>query len=60
MSEDSHLVLLVSTASFGGLTNKQYHAITKTTPSCIADVTSPAGPQEATAKQIAVTVGLAH
>ncbi len=60
VSEDGHMVLLVSTASFAGLTNKQYHAITKTSPSCVADVTSPAGPQEATAKQIAVTVGLAR
>ena len=60
VSEDGHIILMVSTASFGGLTNRQYHAITKTTPSCVADVTSPAGPDEATARQIAATVGLAR
>ena len=60
VSEDAHMVLLVSSASFAGMTNKQYHAITKSSPSCVADVTSPAGPQEATARQIAATVGLAR
>ena len=59
VSEDARVVLMVSTASFGGLTNRQYHAITKTTPSCAADVTSPAGPDEATARQIALTVSVA-
>ena len=59
VSETPGVMLMVSTASYGGLTNKQYHAISKTTPSCVADVTAPAGPQEATAKQIAGTVRLA-
>jgi hypothetical protein len=47
---------MVSTPSFGGLTNKQYHVITKTAPSCVADVTAPAGPDEALAKTIAQSV----
>ena len=59
VSEDERIILMVSTAAFGGLTNRQYHAITKTAPSCAADVTSPAGPEEATARQIALTVGVA-
>ena len=58
VSEDGHMVLMVSSASFGGLTNKQYHAITKTAPSCVADVTAPAGPEEALARQIAGTVAV--
>ena len=56
VSEDARLIVMVSSASAFGMTNRQYHAITKTTPSCLADVTSPAGPQEATAKAIAMTV----
>ena len=48
--------LLVSTASFGGQTNVQFHAVTHTTPACLADVTAPAGAGEAAAKQIALTV----
>ena len=60
VSEDGRIVLMVSSASFGGLTNKQYHAITKTAPSCVADVTAPAGAEEPLARQIAATVGLAH
>jgi hypothetical protein len=59
VSEDGRLVILLSTASYGGLTNKQYHAVTKTIPSCLADVTAPAGPGESIAKSIAATVGLA-
>ena len=60
VSEDGRIILMVSSASFGGMTNRQYHAITKTTPSCVADVTSPAGPDEAAARQIAATVSLAR
>ena len=57
VSEDARVLLMVSAASFGGLTNKQFHAITKTTPSCVADVTAPAGgPDEALAKQVAMSV----
>lgn len=59
VSEDGKQVVLVSTASAGGMTNKQFHVITKTTPSCLADVTAPAGPDEATAKKIGQTVSLA-
>lgn len=56
LSENGQQILMVSTASYGGLTNKQYHAITKTSPSCVADVTAPAGPDEALAKSIAQSV----
>jgi hypothetical protein len=60
VSEDGRLVMMVSSASFAGKTNKQFHAITKSTPSCIADVTVPAGAGEAQAQAIAATVQLAH
>ena len=43
VSQDARLILMVSSASYAGLTNRQYHAITRTTPSCVADVTVPAG-----------------
>ena len=57
--EDAHVLLMVSTASFGGLTNKQFHAITKTAPSCVADVTAPAGgADEALARQVALSVAM--
>ncbi len=56
VSEDSALIVLMSSASYGGLTNKQFHAITKTSPSCLADVTVPAGAQEEAARKIAMTV----
>ena len=56
VSEDGRIILMVSSASFGGQTNRQYHAITKTAPSCLADVTAPAGPEEALARQVAMTV----
>jgi hydrogenase maturation factor HypF (carbamoyltransferase family) len=52
--------MLVSSASYAGKTNKQFHAITKSAPSCIADVTLPAGAGEAQAQAIAATVQLAH
>lgn len=58
VSEDGRQVLMVSTASAGRMTNKQFHAITKTTPSCLADVTTPAGPGEAQAQAIAKTVAM--
>ena len=60
LAEDGRMVLMVSSASYGGLTNKQFHAITKTSPACLADVTVPAGAAEATGRQIAVTVGPAR
>lgn len=56
VSEDARIILMASSASFSGLTNRQFHAITKTTPSCLADVTAPAGPTEANARAIAMTV----
>ncbi len=60
VSEDGKQVTLVSTASYGGLTNKQYHVVTKSAPACLADVTAPAGPDEALAKSVAHTVTLAR
>ena len=59
VGEDARQVTLVSTASYGGLTNKQYHVITKSSPACMADVTAPAGPDEALAKSVGLTVKLA-
>lgn len=56
VSEDARLIVMASTASAFGMTNRMYHAITKTTPSCLASVAAPAGPQEAQAKAIAMTV----
>ena len=58
--EDGQHVILVSTASYGGLTNRMYHVVTKGSPACLADVTSPAGPDEALAKSIGQTVTVAH
>jgi hypothetical protein len=58
VSETPGLTLMVSSASAGGMTNKQFHAITKTSPSCVADVTVPAGAEEAAAQAIAKTVSL--
>ena len=60
VSEDSRVIVLVSTASFGGQTNKQYHVVTKSGPACVADVTAPAGAEEALAKQIGLTVSVVH
>jgi len=56
VSENAQIILMASSASFGGLTNRQFHAITKTTPSCLADVTAPAGATEANARAIAMTI----
>ncbi len=56
VSDGPGLTLMAQTASYGGLTNKQYHAITKTTPACDADVAFPAGPDDALGKQIALSV----
>lgn len=59
LSEDGKQIVMVSTASAGGLTNKQFHVITKTSPSCLADVTAPAGgADEALAKSVALTVAV--
>lgn len=58
VTETPALVLMVSSASAAGMTNKQFHAITKSKPSCIADVTVPAGAEEAAAQAIAKTVAL--
>ncbi len=59
LAEDARQVTLVSTASYGGLTNKQYHVVTKTSPACLADVAAPAGPDETLAKSVARSVTLA-
>ncbi len=55
VSEDAHVIIMVSSASAAGMTNKQFHGISKTTPSCVADVTTPAGAGEAAAKAMAMT-----
>jgi hypothetical protein len=55
LSEDGRIILMVSSVSGSGQTNKLFHAITKTTPSCIIDVATPAGAGEAQAKAIAMT-----
>ena len=60
VGEDARTITLVSTASFGGLTNKQYHVVSKSSPSCVADVTAPAGPDEALAKSVGHTVSVAR
>ncbi|MDB5432272.1 MAG: hypothetical protein JWP35_3388 [Caulobacter sp.] len=60
VSEDGRFIVLVSTASYGGLTNKQYHVVSKTSPSCVADVTAPAGADEALARQIGMTLSVVH
>ena len=56
VSDGPGLTLMAETASYGGLTNKQYHAITKTSPACDADVTFPNGPDDALGRQIALSV----
>jgi hypothetical protein len=58
VSDTPGMTLMVSSASAAGMTNKQFHAITKTAPSCVADVTVPAGAEEAAAQAIAKTVSL--
>ena len=56
LSEDGGHVLLLSTASGSGQTNKQFHAVSKSSPACLADVTSVNGADDGGAKQIALTV----
>jgi hypothetical protein len=56
VSETGGAVLLTQTASFGGKTNRMYHAVTKTSPACLADVTFPDGVDDAAARQIALSV----
>jgi hypothetical protein len=56
VSDSGGITLMSSTASYGGLTNVQFHAISHTSPACIADVTVRAGADEALATQIALTV----
>jgi hypothetical protein len=56
VSEDGGHVLLLSTVSGSGQTNKQFHAVSKSSPACLADVTSVNGADDAAAKQIALTV----
>lgn len=54
---DAHgISLYTTTLSFGGKTNVAYIAVSHTTPSCMAQVTSPPGAGEAASKQIALTV----
>ena len=56
VSEDAGHVLMLSTVSGSGQTNKQFHAVSKSSPACLADVTSVNGADDAGAKQIALTV----
>lgn len=56
VSETGSLVLLTQTASFGGKTNRMYHAVTKSSPSCLADVTFPDGMDDAAARTVAMSV----
>lgn len=56
VSEDARQVVLLSTASGSGMTNKQYHVVTKTSPSCLADSVSMNGFDDNAAKQIGQTV----
>jgi hypothetical protein len=56
VTDQGGVVLMTQTASFGGKTNRMYHAITKTAPSCLADVTFPDGVDDAANRQIALSV----
>jgi hypothetical protein len=56
VSDAGGMVLMTRTASFGGKTNRMYHAISKGSPSCLADVTFPDGVDDAGAKRLALTV----
>jgi len=56
VSETGAAVLMTQTASFGGKTNRMYHAVTKSTPACLADVTFPDGVDDGAARQIALSV----
>ena len=49
-------LLATQQVSAGGVTNKLYWAVTKTTPACWATVTFPAGPLDAQARAIAESV----
>ena len=49
-------LLATQQASAGGVTNKLYWAVSKTTPACWATVTFPAGPLDAQARAIAESV----
>lgn len=57
--ETGAVVLMTQTQSFGGKTNRMYHAISKTSPSCLADVAFPDGVDDAGNKSIAMSVKLA-
>jgi hypothetical protein len=50
VSENGAVVLMTQTASYGGKTNRMYHAISKSSPSCLAD---------AGARAVAMTVKVA-
>jgi hypothetical protein len=54
-----NLRLIEVTLSNAGKTNKQFWAITKSTPACGGIATTPAGPQEAQARSIAETISRA-
>jgi hypothetical protein len=59
VSDSGGVVLLTQTASYGGKTNRMYHAISKTSPACLADVAFPDGVDDAANRQIALSVRLA-
>lgn len=60
LSDTPGMVLMSTKASFGGQTNVSYLAVSKSAPSCLAQVVSPAGADEAASKQIALTVKRAN
>lgn len=56
VSDSGGVILMTQTASFAGKTNRMYHAISKTSPSCIADLAFPDGVDDAGARAMAMTV----
>lgn len=59
VSETGAIVLMTQTASYGGKTNRMYHAISKSSPACLADIAFPDGVDDAGARAIAMTVKVA-
>jgi hypothetical protein len=60
LPDEGGKTVLVTSASFGGLTNKAYIIVTKGAPACMAQGAAPAGDREALAKQVALTVRVAR
>lgn len=56
LSDTPTRLLGTAQVSAGGVTNKLYWAVSKTTPACWATVTFPAGPLDAQARTIAESV----